>query len=144
MRLIAPFLILISSYSFSQEIDSTEVETILKIKNPHNKEQTKWLKKQGFEVDTYQWNNDSINLHLRKALTNRNYRDGLAYSGGALIVLNFIGNVLGELGDLAENTDREKFEPKHGLYMIGTMMLLSSVLFDKKAKQEASIAKKHR
>ena len=53
----------------AQSIDSLKLENFLNYRaNPYNSSRTKWLKKNGFNMDEYDWNNPNINLILDNAL----------------------------------------------------------------------------
>lgn len=56
----------------AQPIDSLKQENSLNYRaNPYNSSRTKWLNKNGFNIDEYKWNDQTINLELKKAVRKR-------------------------------------------------------------------------
>jgi hypothetical protein len=66
-----------SSQLCAQSIESLKQDSILndKVKtnpfNPYNSSRTKWLKKNGFKVEEYNWNDQIVNLELKRAFRKR-------------------------------------------------------------------------
>ena len=72
----------------AQHPDSTATETILKIQNPYKAGQNKWLIKQGFNTTQYDWQDDAINLSLKKAISKRSDTNALNGIGIGLVFLD--------------------------------------------------------
>lgn len=136
--LITLFVFLSCTFVFAQSSDTLgRANTILKLENPYGKSKTKWLRKQGFPVDTYSWNQSDINYNLDKALKLRSHSDWTGGTGGFLIVLNLCANAISSFThSLSEKPDKGEFKSNNTLYFIGGSMVISSVILGGKARSK--------
>lgn len=122
-------------------------ETILKVEKPnYRRSQIKWLNKEGFDTDSYEWNDPNINLLLDKSLKQRSWGDISGITGGTLVAINLLSNfVLGPiLHSLSDDHDKGEFKPSNQLYYIGGTMIAASFALNLSALGKLSKAKNMR
>ncbi|WP_421765057.1 hypothetical protein [Ekhidna sp.] len=132
---------LLSFSSQSQVSEDAGADTVLKIKNPYKKSQTKWLNKKGFKK--YNWNDPAINLHLDKALDSRystNFINGL---GVATISWGLLHNALNSmLHQLSDDWDKGDYKIAMAPYVVGGALVGTALIMNGKTQKELKKAKK--
>ena len=124
--------------AFSQSVDTTHVpETVLKLEKPLRKGQIKWMNNNGFETQTYDWNDPVINLHLTKASKRHSKANWIGIVGGSILVLGLAANAMGSLAkSVSDSNPDEPYQVVKGPYYLGGAMVATSVVlsFDSIAK----------
>ena len=138
-------LALLFSFNTFSQIDSIRSETILKIEKPdYRKAQLKWLNKEGFDTESYGWDDLYINSSVDMSLKQRNWGDVIGVTGGSLILINVLKNFI--FGPLVHSLSDEggKYQPSNDLYLVGGAMVGGSLYLHIKSKSNLEKAKKRR
>ena len=131
-KLILLFMFLWLVQKAQAQNDKRAENTILKLdkeKNPYSKSKNRYLSKNGFDANSYEWNDPEINLHLKKSLRNRAASNITLGSGVGLVILNLAVNAMGRIAHTANNNSEGEFKPNTSLYWIGGGIIGSSIAF---------------
>ncbi|WP_420581184.1 hypothetical protein [Reichenbachiella sp.] len=131
-KLILLFMFLWLVQKAQAQNDKRAENTILRLekeKTPYSKSKNKYLLSNGFDVNSYEWDDPEINLCLKKSLKNRAASNVTLGSGVGLVILNLAVNVMGQLAHTANNNSEGEYKPYTSLYWIGGAAICSSVVF---------------
>lgn len=97
--------------------------------SPYSISQNRYLTRNNFDIQTYDWSDPEINLYLKKSLNNRTASNVTIGVGVGLMVLNLAYNVFGELVHVVNDNSEGKYQPATTLYWIGGGIIGSSIAF---------------
>lgn len=116
----------------AQSIDSSHVETILKINpktgTPFSKNQIRWVEKNGFNTSNYEWDNLQVNRKLNGAIRSRNW-SYVTTGGGVLLgscaLLSYLGSALSESEESRQSSKSRGngFLVASGFFFSGSIVL---------------------
>ncbi len=110
-----------------EDNSSNHQETVLK-KESLKKGKKKWLNKNGFNTETYDWNDPVINLNLSKAAKRHSTSNAIGFVGGGILVLGLIGNFMGSLShNISNSKPNESYQVFSAPYYIGGAMVATSI-----------------
>lgn len=144
--LISLSVIVLFSYLAKGQSDTTSTETILKLENPYKKNRTKWLNKNGFNTNTYSWDDPKINLHVNQAVKNRSAGNVFAYTGGSILAIGMFVNFVGRFVHDAwgEKEPGDEYQVIKAPYYLGGTLAVSSIVCHLNAASHLKKAKKAR
>jgi len=139
-------LILFCSYQLKgQNSDTTDQETIVKLENPYGKGRTKWLIRNGFDTDSYNWDNPEINLYLDQTFKSRLTGNILGFTGLGIFVFGLAANTIGRLADdIGSSKPDEPYRIFKEPYYLGGALIISSIPFHIKSNRKLKSAIKLR
>jgi hypothetical protein len=127
----------------AQSIDSLNQETILKSwnKSPYSNSQNKWLKKNGFKAQSYNWDNKEISLYLNKSLDQKNGAKLASRFG----VASMIGGLYSYFGSLAVQ-DAQKSKNAEStankFFIVSGSLFTTSIILNGASLRNLGIAKR--
>lgn len=107
-------------------ISTGSFETILKLENPYSENRTKWLNRNGFKTDTYNWNDPAINLYLDRAVKNRSTGNAFGFIGGAALFIGVLINIQAGVVRSSGNSVESK-STINPFYLIGGTFVVTSI-----------------
>ena len=144
--LISLSIIVLFSYLAKGQSGTTSTETILKLENPYKKNRTKWLNKNGFNTNTYTWDDPEINLYLDQAVKKRSAGNVLVYTGGGILAFglfaNFVGRMIHEISE--DKEPGEEYQVFKGPYYLGGTLAASAIVLHLNADSKLKKARKAR
>ncbi|WP_370089704.1 hypothetical protein [Ekhidna sp.] len=110
----------------AQESDTTKTETILRLKNPYKKNQSKWLNSNDFNTSSYDWSDPVINLHLDRAVKNRSTGNAFGFIGGAALFIGVLTSIQAGVVRSSGNSVESK-STINPFYLIGGTFVMTSI-----------------
>ena len=116
--------------------------------NPYSQSQSKRMSKRGFSFNNYQWDDERINLHLKKASNQNKIATAFVVGSVGATLLGFMAHIIYAT---AENTDNTGEYINVPFYVAGGLMMVSTITFSlsnenmKKAvkRRNNQISRKH-
>lgn len=127
----------------AQGNDSTTViNEPQKIENPYKKGQTRWLNKNQFFTEGYDWKDPAINLYLDKAIKRRATSNLVGITGASVLLLGLVGNFMGSLSkEINSSNPNEEYQVTTWPYYLGGTMVGTSIVLSLDSTSKLNKAK---
>lgn len=111
------------------------------MENPYGKGRTKWLKQNGFDTDSYQWDNPEINLYLDQTFKSRSVGNIVGFTGLGIFVVGLAANAMGRIAkDIGSSKPDEPYRVFKAPYYLGGALIVSSIPFHIKSNKKLKLA----
>lgn len=143
--LLVVLIFFIGYQSKGQNLNTTKLETVVKLENPYGKGRTKWLKNNGFDTDTYMWDNPEINLRIKQAIKNRSTGNIVGFTGLGIFIFGLAANAMGRLAhDIGSSKPDEPYLVFKEPYYLGGALIVTSIPLHFKSRRKLRTAKELR